>query len=424
MATFRSKATDAIPTSMKLLWIGTVWPEPDASAAGGRTMRLLEACHEAGYEVRFVSPCQENPHQTALENLGIRTARLLSNDTAFDAYISEYQPDIVCFDRFMIEEQFSWRVRAMVPDALRVLDTVDLHSLRRDRQRSVSSGDTSAIRPISDDALRELAAIYRSDLSLIISRAEASLLADRLGVPSSLLEVSGFFYPEPEPLSGWDARSHLVFIGNGLHAPNVDAIRLLKSTLWKPIRAALAARGASGVELHVYGAYLPREILQLDNPREGFRVKGKTETLYETLRQYRCNLAPLRFGAGLKGKVSDGWMVGTPCVATPIAAEGMAVGETFGGVIEEDLLLYPQRVAELYTEREAWSTAQAAGREILTSLFSQVRNSRAFRERLALSLHQKGHLRERNIIGSLLWYHGLRSTEYFSRWIECKNKMA
>ena len=145
---------------MKLLWIGTVWPEPDASAAGSRTMRLLEACQGAGYEVRFVSPCQENLHQQALEHQGIRTARLAPNDSAFDSFISEYRPEIVCFDRFMIEEQFSWRVRECLPEALRVLDTIDLHSLRRERQRTVTSGDSSPSTSLSDDTLRELAAIY------------------------------------------------------------------------------------------------------------------------------------------------------------------------------------------------------------------------------------------------------------------------
>ena len=210
---------------MKLLWIGTVWPEPDASAAGSRTMRLLEACLDAGYEVRFVSPCQENPHQHALERCGITTAQLLPNDSAFDAYIAAYKPDIVCFDRFMIEEQFSWRVREHAPEALRVLDTVDLHSLRRERQRLIASGDQTSQAILSDDTLRELAAIYRSDLSLIISPVEELLLKKRFGVPDFLLEVTGFLYPPPLPFRTWEGRANLVFIGNGLHAPNVDAVR-------------------------------------------------------------------------------------------------------------------------------------------------------------------------------------------------------
>jgi hypothetical protein len=385
-------------------------------------MRLLEACQDAGYEVRFASPCQENLHQKALESRGIRTARLLPNDSGFDSYISEYKPELVCFDRFMIEEQFSWRVREHAPEALRILDTVDLHSLRRERQRSVTSGDRSPSTALSDDTLRELAAIYRSDLSLIISRTEASLLQDRFGVPSSLLEVTGFFYPDPLPFREHEERANLVFIGNGLHAPNVDAVRLLKHTLWKPIRTTLAERGVPDVELHIYGAYLSQEILQFDNAREGFRVKGKTDDLYGTLQQYRCSLAPLRFGAGLKGKISDGWMVGTPSVATPIAAEGMSSEERFGGVIEECFEQYPQRVADLYTEKDAWDNAQETGREILTTLFSQTTNARAFQERLARLMREGAQLREQNIVGSILWYHGLRSTEYFSRWIECKNQ--
>jgi hypothetical protein len=162
--------------------------------------------------------------------------------------------------------------------------------------------------------------------------------------------------------------------------------------------------------------------MQFDNPREGFRVKGKTDDLYGTLQQYRCNLAPLRFGAGLMGKVSDGWMVGTPCVATPIAAEGMTSGEQFGGVIEESMERYPQRVAELYTDEDTWFKAQTRGREVLTTLFSKAANARSFQACLARLHHEKAHFREQNVVGSILWYHGLRSTEYFSRWIECKNR--
>ena len=385
-------------------------------------MKLLEACQDAGYEVRFVSPCQENLHQHALESRGIRTAQLLPNDGAFDSYISEYQPDIACFDRFMIEEQFSWRVREQVPNALRVLDTVDLHSLRRERQRALTSGDQPYSTGLSDDTLRELASIYRSDLSLIISPVEESLLRERFGVPSSLLGVTGFLYPDPLPFRSYQERTNLVFVGNGLHAPNVDAVRLLKNSLWKPLRAALAEQGASDVELHIYGAYLPQEILQFDNPREGFHVLGKADDVYETLQRYRCNLAPLRFGAGLKGKVSDGWMVGTPCIATPIAAEGMVSEGAFGGLIVESLEEYPQRVADLYTDKNAWNTAQAAGRDLITRLFSQGTNARAFHERLTLLTEEGFRLREQNIVGSILWYQGMRSTEYFSRWITAKNQ--
>jgi hypothetical protein len=334
----------------------------------------------------------------------------------------EYQPTIVCFDRFMIEEQFSWRVRERLPEALRVLDTVDLHSLRRERQRLLARGDESEASSLPDDSLRELAAIYRSDLSLIISRAEVDVLRDRFGVPYSLLELTGLLYPEPKPFAGWEDRANLVFIGNGLHAPNVDAVRLLKQRLWKPIRSALRERGVTDTELHIYGAYLPQEILHFDNPREGFRVMGKADDVYETLRRYRCNLAPLRFGAGLKGKVSDGWMVGTPCAATPIAAEGMTYNERFGGVIEEHFERYPMRVAELYTDRDTWHEAQARGREILTSLFSQTLNTRLFQERLARLIQDREQLRSQNVVGSILWYQSLRSTEYFSRWIECKNQ--
>jgi hypothetical protein len=115
-------------------------------------------------------------------------------------------------------------------------------------------------------------------------------------------------------------------------------------------------------------------------------------------------------------------MVGTPCVATPIAAEGMTLGERFGGLIVEDLEKYPTQVAALYTDQAAWNTAQESGREILSALFSEAQNTKALQERLTTLRQERERHRERNIVGALLWYHGLRSTEYFSRWIECKNR--
>ena len=412
---------------MKVLWICFVWPEPRSSAAGVRTQQLIDLCKATWAEVRVCSPCQSNSHQAKLAASGISTARFEPNDASFDDYIKEFNPDIVFFDRFMIEEQFSWRVRQHCPDALRILDTIDLHSLRRARELEVGrdriDDSASEIGLSSQDAFRELAAIFRSDLTLITSDFELRLLTERYNVAVELLELCRLFYTAPTKGLEFDQRSNYVTIGNFNHPPNLDSVKLLHAGLWREIRSKLRIATGTEAELHIYGAYPSKSVLALDDIASGFRVFGWAEDASETLARYRVNLALLRFGAGIKGKISDGWAVGTPCVATSVAAEGMHAELEFGGIISAHLSTFAQQAVLLYTQPETWRRAQQNGIEIIKQLFDLTRNSAAFIktiERLAPVIQER---RQGNFIGSMLWYHANRSTEFFSRWIEAKNML-
>jgi glycosyltransferase involved in cell wall biosynthesis len=411
---------------MKILWILFVWPEPGSSAAGSRTMQLIEACRDAGHEIRLSSPCQSNPHQKLLEEQGLETVRFEPNDTEFDLFLTEYNPEIVFFDRFMIEEQFGWRVKIHCPGALRVLDTVDLHFLRRLRQKKVQNREDPLLLSkrelASEDAMRELSAIYRCDLSLIISSFELNFLHDQFLVPVQMLELCRLFYPPPSNFKDFDVRNNFMMIGNFNHAPNVDAVQVLERGLWKNIQEKLKEHGIDDAELHIYGAYPSNEILKLDNPKNGFRIRGWAEDAKDVLSQYRVNLAPLRFGAGIKGKISDGWSVGTPCMATTIAAEGLHEGLVFGGIIEDDWQSFAEQAARLYSERSLWQEAQNFGKKIIENVFDEKTNAAKFIQALNRLSAEKESLREKNFVGQMLWHHQHRSTEYFSRWIEAKNR--
>ena len=414
---------------MKILWICFVWPEPTSSAAGYRTLQLIEACLGAGYGVDACSPCQSNVFQRQLEDMGVRTAIFPPNDSAFDSYIKTLNPDVVFFDRFIIEEQFSWRVKENCPQTARILDTCDLHSLRRIRQKKIEKEDRSielSDRDLqSDDALREIASIYRSDLSLIISDAEMDLLVHRYNIMPQLLELCRFFYPSPYTDSNvrktFEQRANFIAIGNFNHPPNRDSVHQLHGKIWPNIRNRLKKSGIADVELHIYGAYPTTEFLNLDNANTGFRVKGWADDVRQTFEQYRVNLAPLRFGAGIKGKISDGWFVGTPCIATSIAAEGMQGGLQFGGVVEDLFELFAEKAASLYCNSAEWQEAQKNGYEIISGIFDGRINRQRFLRILEIVVEDKTILRERNFIGAMLWHHQLRSTEFFSRWIEAKN---
>ena len=113
----------------KVLFIGVNWPEP-TTAAGTRIMQIIQILLNANFDVTFCSTAATSDYSYDLESLNVAKVNIELNNSSFDTFISALQPNIVIFDRFLTEEQFGWRVIEQVPNALRILDTEDLHSLR------------------------------------------------------------------------------------------------------------------------------------------------------------------------------------------------------------------------------------------------------------------------------------------------------
>ncbi|MBU0914612.1 MAG: glycosyltransferase, partial [Gammaproteobacteria bacterium] len=139
-----------------LLVVGYVWPEPKSSAAGSRMLSLLSMFRAQGWTVIFASPAEKSPHRFDLSQWQISEEQIQLNDSSFDEQLKEWQPDVVMFDRFMLEEQFGWRVEQQCPNALRLLDTEDLHFLRLARQQAFKAGRDVTLQDLhSEQAQRE-----------------------------------------------------------------------------------------------------------------------------------------------------------------------------------------------------------------------------------------------------------------------------
>ena len=122
--------------SHQLLIIGTVWPEPKSSAAGSRILQLIDLFLKQNWKITFASAASDSEFAYDVQTLGISKVKIELNNKSFDDFIAALNPAIVIFDRFMIEEQFGWRVAENAPDAVRILDTIDLHCLRQARQQA------------------------------------------------------------------------------------------------------------------------------------------------------------------------------------------------------------------------------------------------------------------------------------------------
>ena len=405
-----------------VLIIGYVFPEPNSSAAGTRMLQLIDFFKNQNYTVVFATSCKKSTNAFDLESLNVQVVEILLNHSSFDFFVKDLNPEVVLFDRFMTEEQFGWRITENCPDALRILDTEDLHFLRKTRQQSISSSSGSANDfDLNDIAKREIASIYRSDLSLIISEAELKILIDKFKIDCSLLLYLPFMLdlnenPEQKQHSSFSERTDFVSIGNFLHPPNSDVIFYLKNDIWPLIKSQLPQ-----ANLHVYGAYDTQAIRSMHNKKDGFLLHGYVEDAFEVVNSSRVLLAPLRFGAGLKGKLILAMQCGTPAAMSTIAAEGMFGSYQPNGIIEDDPSLFVKKCIDLYTQESLWTEYQNKGDAVLKSRFNKLDHQLKLKERISLIQSTIQSHRSDNFIGQLLAHHQFQSTKYMSRWIEVKN---
>lgn len=196
----------------KLLIIGFVWPEPDSTAAGGRMLQLISFFQKNNFKITFVSTAAKTDKSFILEDLDIQTHQIELNDVSFDKLLKEVDPEIVLFDRFLTEEQFGWRVTETCPNALRILDTEDLHFLRHARHQAFKNKEKISLEYLVNDLTkRELGSVYRCDLSLIISKFEIELLTNTFKIDDSLLLYLPFLIEHTDrstlPISSKDSIS-------------------------------------------------------------------------------------------------------------------------------------------------------------------------------------------------------------------------
>lgn len=407
----------------KLLIIGYVWPEPNSSAAGSRMLQLIELFLSYNYTVTFASPCAKSDKAFNLETIGVKQVAIELNNVSFDVFVKTLDPQIVLFDRFMMEEQFGWRVAEQCPNAIKILDTEDLHGLRKGRQVALKAGESFNLNHLyNDTSKREIASIYRCDLSLIISEAEMDLLKTDFKVPESLLLYVPFLLnilstSKIEKLPNFQERQHFITIGNFLHEPNFNAVLYLKETIWPLIRKQLPK-----AELHVFGAYASQKVTNLHNETQGFLIKGFIEDVSKVMEKAKVCLAPIRFGAGLKGKLVDAMMSGTPCVVTSVGAEGMFGSLKPNGFVVDNPKDFSYKSVKLYLDEKLWFEKQQNGFEVLNKRFQKASFQNNILERIeGISMQLETHRLE-NFTGQMLQHQYLQSTKYLSKWIEEKNK--
>ena len=400
-----------------LVIIGKVFPEPNSTAAGYRMIQLMDLFLTQNYQITFLSTATISENSFDLSSKNISFQNIVLNDSSFDELIKNLNPEIVIFDRFTTEEQFGWRVSEQVPNAVKILDTEDLHFLRTAREKAFKQNrNLEHLDLINDVFKREIASILRCDLSLIISEFEMNLLIEKFRIDENILFYLPLFGEVKKPETSFSERKNFISIGNFLHEPNWQTVLQLKK-LWKDIKNQLPE-----AEIHIYGAYASEKVFQLHNEKEGFIIKGRAENVESVFNQAKVLLAPIPFGAGIKGKLLESMEFGLPNVTSTVGAEAMHGNFEWNGFITDNENEFIEKAVLLYQDENLWQKSQENGFKIIENRFKKELFEPHFIHKIQeISENLESH-RNQNFLGQILQHHTLQSTKYLSKWIEEKNK--
>ena len=400
-----------------LVIIGKVFPEPNSTAAGSRMIQLMDLFLTQNYQITFLSTATISENSFDLSSKNISFQNIVLNDSSFDELIKNLNPEIVIFDRFTTEEQFGWRVSEQVPNAVKILDTEDLHFLRTAREKAFKQNrNLEHLDLINDVFKREIASILRCDLSLIISEFEMNLLIEKFRIDENILFYLPLFGEVKKPETSFSERKNFISIGNFLHEPNWQTVLQLKK-LWKNIKNQLPE-----AEIHIYGAYASEKVFQLHNEKEGFIIKGRAENVETVFNTAKVLLAPIPFGAGIKGKLLESMQFGLPNVTSAVGAEAMQGNHDWNGFITDNETEFVEKAVLLYQDENLWQKSQENGYKIVENRFKKELFEPHFIHKIQeISENLESH-RNQNFLGQILQHHTLQSTKYLSKWIEEKNK--
>ncbi len=394
----------------RVLFIGQVWPEPASSAAGYRILQLMRAFAIHNYDVHFATAAEPTQRSADLHQEGVVTHRIALNSNTFQDFVKVLDPRVVVYDRYYTEEQFSWRAREVSPSIIHVLDTEDLHFLRADRD------ETSDLEKVAEVRNRELASIYRSDFSLIISSFEQRYLTEFLQISGELLVYLPFWHENYQVESNqFENTADFYFIGNLSHKPNAAAVHTL-ARIWPEIKLRLPQ-----TELFVYGNYVPQALLKYHSPEQGFHLAGAFDEPLGMLRAHRILLAPLSFGAGLKGKIYEAMLYGIPFVSTSCGVEGFELTDQ-NEVIGDDDTDFVMKAVTLYCDADLWNRTSRRLQSDFEKQFATSQYFDAFFKQLNLVIGNVELHRGRNPVGDILRQQAFSAAKYLSKYIEQKNK--
>ena len=336
---------------------------PDQDAGSVRLLNMLKLLKRDGHHVTFVADNLEysQKYVSLLQQLGVEVLHgAFAESVRRVLQLRGKSLDTVMICRHYIASRYLSRLRVYAPSARIIFDTIDLHFLREEREAALRN-DPAMVRAAAVTRSKEIAVMRRSDITLVVSESERDLLAQVL--PRTNVDIISLINDEAPAPRPFNERKGILFIGGFRHPPNVDGVTWYISEVLPHVRKALP-----DVTTTIVGSNMPDSIKTL--ACEGVEIKGFVENTEPLLLTARLSIAPLRFGAGIKGKINEAMKFGIPVVATECAVEGMHLVPGSDVLVSDAPEAFAAAIVRAYSDPLLWNTLSQGGLENVRQHFS------------------------------------------------------
>ena len=341
----------------RVLVIDACTPTPDQDAGSMTVFNLLLLLREMDFQVTFIpeSNFVYIPEYTSSLQRNGMEALYAPYITSVKEHLqkSDGRYDLVFLFRPDVADRNIRTIQKYCSNAKILYHTVDLHFLRIKREAELLN-DKAKIKQAEKMKQLEFAAIRASDASIVHSTIELELLRSEL--PHEKIHVFPLIMDVRGTNKGFAERRDIVFFGGYQHPPNVDAVLYFVSEIMPLLRKQLP-----GVCFYVAGSKLPPEIQALAS--EDIIIKGFVADLNSFLDKILISVVPLRYGAGIKGKIGSAMAVGLPVVATTPAVEGMSLTNGENILVADGPESFASAIADIYNDENLWNKISKAGLE-------------------------------------------------------------
>ena len=334
----------------RVLMLDQCTPTPDQDSGSIDAYNQMMLLREMGFQVTFIP--EDNylfvPGYTpALQRAGIEML-YAPYVGSVSQHLKEFgqRYDLVFISRAVTLERNLALVRRYCLKAKILFHTVDLHYLRMSREAELKQSK-DARRKAEQMKEMELQLIRLADMTTVVSAHELSILNKEL--PHHKIRLLPYARQTQSSKKAFRERRDIVFVGSYQHPPNVDAVKFFTQEIMPLLRQSL-----SGVRFYVVGSRTPIDVKELAS--EDIIITGFIPDLTSFLNNIRLSVVPLRYGAGIKGKIGSAMAVGLPVVATPIAAEGMSLTHGINILIAEDPKAFADQIITLYHDENLWDS--------------------------------------------------------------------
>ncbi|WP_215763124.1 Hint domain-containing protein [Acetobacter sp. P1H12_c] len=373
---------EPVAPAPRALVIDSALPDGQRDAGSVAILSHIRTLQTLGYQVTFV----------AADGMGTRAPFRLpdvmlcnvpfynSVEEVLTRHANSY--DVVYLHREHVASRYMTLVRQTQHRARVVYAVADLHHVRVARQ-AVIEGRPELLATARRLKASEYEMARKADVVLTHSLAELDLL--RRDVPSTTVVQVPWAVPVKKRVPAFQKRTGLAFIGNFAHAPNVDAAHWLVDEIMP-----LVWKQAPDIICHLVGSGMPGEIRRLASDR--VHIRGHIPDLSSVMDQVRLTVAPLRFGAGIKGKVLDSLAAGVPCVMTPVASEGLILHDELKKLVATGNANLAQLIVRTHTNRDLFNQNSKAGQSYIRDQHNErcVVQSLQMVLRIASGLQQAG----------------------------------